>query len=52
MILNINPNPCGGRQPKQARKPLFEPVIFDERFYTIERVFALGDKFRRLTASL
>src|ERR1700689_2950424 len=48
MIPNINPNPRGRRQPTRGRKPLFEPAIFDERFYTIERVFAWEDKFRRL----
>ena len=48
MIPNINPNPRGRRQPKRGRKPLFAPAIFDERFYTIERVFAWEDKFRRL----
>jgi hypothetical protein len=48
MIPNINPNPRGRRQLKRCRKPLFEPAIFDERFYTIERVFAWEDKFRRL----
>ena len=31
-----------------GRKPLFDPAIFDERFRTIERVFAWEDKFRRL----
>jgi hypothetical protein len=40
MVPNINPNP--------GRKPIFEPAIFKERFWTIERVFAWEDKFRRL----
>jgi len=31
-----------------GRKPLFDPAIFEERFRTIERVFAWEDKFRRL----
>jgi transposase len=48
MIPNINPNPRGRKQPKRGRKPLFDPAIFDERFWTIERVFAWEDKFRRL----
>jgi transposase len=48
MIPNINPNPRGRKRSKRGRKPLFEPAIFDERFYTIERVFAWEDKFRRL----
>jgi transposase len=48
MVPNINPNPRGRQHPKRGRKPLFEPAIFDERFWTIERVFAWEDKFRRL----
>jgi hypothetical protein len=48
MIPNINPNPRGRTQPKRGRKPFFDPAIFDERFQTIERVFAWKDKFRRL----
>jgi transposase len=48
MIPNINPNVRGRKQPKQGRKPLFDPAIFEERFQTIERVFAWEDKFRRL----
>ena len=48
MIPNINPNVRGRKQPKRGRKPLFDPAIFDERFWTIERVFAWEDKFRRL----
>jgi transposase len=48
MIPNINPNPRGRKRSKPGRKPLFEPAIFEERFHTIERVFAWEDKFRRL----
>ena len=48
MIPNINPNGRGRTQPKRGRKPLFDPAIFQERFQTIERVFAWEDKFRRL----
>ena len=48
MIPNINPNLRGRKQPKQGRKPFFDPAIFEERFCTIERVFAWEDKFRRL----
>jgi transposase len=48
MIPNINPNPRGRTLPKRGRKPLFDPAIFEERFQTIERVFAWEDKFRRL----
>jgi transposase len=48
MVPNINPNPRGRQQPKRGRKPIFEAAIFEERFRTIERVFAWEDKFRRL----
>ena len=48
MIPNINPNGRGRKHPKRGRKPLFDPAIFEERFQTIERVFAWEDKFRRL----
>jgi len=48
MTLNINPNPRGRKTLNRGRKPLFDPAIFDERFRTIERVFAWEDKFRRL----
>jgi len=48
MIPNINPNSHGRKRPKRGRKPFFEPTIFDERFHTIERVFAWEDKYRRL----
>jgi transposase len=48
MIPNINPNCRGRKRPKPGPKPLFELAIFEERFHTIERVFAWEDKFRRL----
>ena len=48
MIPNINPNSRGRKRPKRGRKPFFDPAIFDERFHTMERVFAWEDKFRRL----
>jgi hypothetical protein len=48
MQPNINPDPRGRKTPKRGRKPLFDLAIFDERFRTIERVFAWEDKFRRL----
>jgi transposase len=52
MVPNINPNPRGRKGAKRGRKPLFEPAIFDERFHTIERVFAWEDKFRLLLLRL
>ena len=48
LIPNINPNSRGRKRPQRGRKPFFEPALFDERFHTIERVFAWEDKFRRL----
>jgi hypothetical protein len=48
MVPNINPNPRRRKQPKRGRKPIIEPASFKERFWTIERVFAWEDKFRRL----
>ncbi|WMU75516.1 hypothetical protein OQ483_24245 (plasmid) [Enterobacter bugandensis] len=48
MIPNINENPRGRKTTKRGRKRLFNPMIFKERFRTIERVFAWEDKFRRL----
>ena len=48
MIPNIRENPRGRKTPKRGRRPRFDPAIFEERFRTIERVFAWEDKFRRL----
>ena len=48
MVPNIPENPRGRKTPKRGRKPIFAPAIFQERFQTIERVFAWEDKFRRL----
>jgi hypothetical protein len=48
MVSNIPENPRGRKTPKRGRKQRFDPDIFEERFRTIERVFAWEDKFRRL----
>ena len=48
MTPNIPENPRGRKTPKRGRKRCFDPAIFEERFRTIERVFAWEDKFRRL----
>lgn len=48
MVPNISPNSRGRKRPKRGRKPRFDPAIFEERFRTIERLFAWEDKFRRL----
>jgi len=48
MVPNIPANPRGRKTSKRGRKRRFDPAIFEERFRTIERVFAWEDKFRRL----
>ncbi len=48
MTPNINLNPRSRKQSKRGRKPLFDSAIFEERFNTIERVFAWEDKFGHL----
>ncbi|WP_232455453.1 transposase [Burkholderia ubonensis] len=48
MIPNIPENGRGRKTPKRGRRRRFDAAIFDERFRTIERVFAWEDKFRRL----
>lgn len=48
MIPNINENRRGRKTQKPGPKRLFAPAIFQERFSTIERVFAWEDKFKRL----
>src|SRR5450830_1081342 len=48
MTPNINQNPRGRKTTKRGRKQIFDDDIFEERFRTIERVFAWEDKFKRL----
>lgn len=48
MVPNINENPRGRKHTKRGRKRLFDAAISQERFDTIERVFAWEDKFKRL----
>ena len=48
MVPNINANPRRRKSPKRGRKAKFVTAILEERFNTIERVFAWEDKFRRL----
>ena len=48
MVPNIHENLRGRKTPKPGRKRLFVTAIFQERFRTIERVFAWEDKFKRL----
>ena len=35
--------------PREGRKQLYNPDIFQERFRTIERLFVWEDKFKRLS---
>lgn len=48
MTPNIPENVRNRKTTKRGRKRLYEPLIFKERFSTIERVFAWEDKFKRL----
>jgi len=48
MTPNLPENPRGRNTPKRGRRQRFDPAIFEERFRTIERLFAWEDKFRRL----
>ncbi|MEM9452254.1 MAG: transposase [Cyanobacteria bacterium P01_E01_bin.6] len=48
MIPNIPKNRRSRKTPKRGCKRLFKAAIYQERFFTIERVFAWEDKFRRL----
>lgn len=48
MEPNINENKRNRKSTKRGRKRLFDPNISDERFETIELVFAWEDTFRRL----
>ncbi|MGF6836919.1 transposase [Paraburkholderia youngii] len=43
MIPNIPENPRGRKTPKRGRKQRFDPAVFEERFRTIERLFAWED---------
>jgi len=48
MVPNINENKRNRKKNKRGRKRIFDKSIFNERFKTIERVFAWEDKFKRL----
>jgi transposase len=48
MIPNIKKNPRNRQKTKRGRKRIYDEAIFDERFRTVERVFAWEDKFKRL----
>lgn len=44
---NIKENPRNRQKPKRGRKRFFDPVLYRRRF-TVERMFAWEDKFKRL----
>lgn len=48
MIPNIKENLRNRKANKRGRHRLYQEDIFDERFETIERIFAWEDKFRKL----
>ena len=48
MTPNINENKRNRKKNKKGRNQIFSQKIFEARFYTIERVFAWEDKFKRL----
>lgn len=48
MTPNINENKRNRKNSKRGRKRIFNQEIYEERFRTIERVFAWEDKFKRL----
>lgn len=48
MIPNIPENVRNRKSTKRGRKRMFSQSVYKERFFTIERVFAWEDKFKRL----
>ena len=48
MIPNIKENKRNRQKTKRGRKRIYNEAIFEERFNTVERVFAWEDKFKRL----
>jgi hypothetical protein len=48
MVPNIPFNKRNRKRPKPGPKRFFDSKIFEERFRTIERLFAWEDKFKRL----
>ena len=48
MTPNIPENKRNRKKSKRGKKQTFYQKIFEERFRTIERVFAWEDKFKRL----
>lgn len=48
MVPNIPENLRRRKTQQRGRQPIFNRALYQERFFTIERVFAWEDKFRRL----
>jgi len=48
MVPNIKENPRNRKNTKRGPKRFFDEAIYEERFFTVERVFAWEDKFKRL----
>jgi transposase len=48
MIPNIKEIKRKRKSPKRGRKRIYNDSIFQERFFTVERMFAWEDKFKRL----
>ena len=47
MTPNIPENKRNRKKTKRGPKRKFDPTIFEERFFTIERMFSWEDKFKR-----
>ena len=47
MTPNIPENKRNRKKNKRGPKRRFDPVIFEERFFTVERLFYWEDKFKR-----
>jgi len=47
MTPNIPENKRNRKKTKRGSKRKFNPAIFEERFFTVERMFSWEDKFRR-----
>jgi len=47
MVPNVKENVRNRKKSKRGAKRLFDGEIYDERFRTMERVFAWEDKFKR-----
>jgi len=47
MVPSVKENSRNRKKSKRDAKRLFDEEIYDERFRTIERIFAWEDKFKR-----